>query len=469
MPEQHRPSCAKRWRERAAASAWTAERLVDEIHACCRVSRLRAHRLAQGLSLEAAVAEYQRMCADRIPGAPKLDIDKLSQYESGAVSPKAVMVDLLCRLHRTDAQGLGLAGDYRPKVQRGPQAVVVDEGGPQAHSGSVPSMPASPAHAESTLDRLLDDARRSVDRTLAFSTVSPAQLDLLDEQILHLRQEYLFTPPEPMLSQLLAELREVQGLSTERQPAAMQVRLSEMTAMLATLVADALMKLGVLRQSRAWYATARTAADDSGNIELRARVRAQAAMLPYYYGPLEAAINLAREARLLLHNRPRATGALAAAAEARALARLGDIEGAGNAIHIAQTIFDRAQDAGGEEAFAFPERRLLLYLSGAYTHLRRSGQARNVQRQALALYPDRTGIDPALLRLEEAICLAQDHSPTEACELAQATYLGVPEPHRTPILGARARHVINALPPAIRSAAAARDLGEILALPARAV
>ncbi|MEV5506638.1 XRE family transcriptional regulator [Streptomyces orinoci] len=409
------------------------------------------------------MAEYRLMYGS-YPAAPKLDIDKLSQYESGAVSPKVVIADLLCRLYQTDARGLGLVGDYRTTPRREPGAAVDPDNVPTPR-GVASCAPAASHQAANAFDHLLDDARRSVDRTLASASVSPPQLDLLDERIMYLRRQYLYIPPEPMLSLLLAELRDVQALSAERQPATVQVRLSEMTAILATLIADALMKLGVLRQSRAWYATARTAADDSGNIDLRARVRAQAAMLPYYYGPLEAAITLAREARLLLYNRPRATGALAAAAEARALARRGNTEAANNAIHTAQSIFDRAPDTGGEDAFAFPERRLLLYLSGAYTHLRRSGQARKVQRQALALYPDRTGIDPALLRLEEAICLAQDHNPTEACELAQATYLGVPEPHRTPILGARARHVIAVLPPAIRTAAAARALGEILALP----
>jgi len=37
-------------------------------------------------------------------------------------------------------------------------------------------------------------------------------------------------------------------------------------------------------------------------------------------------------------------------------------------------------------AFAFPERRMLLYLSGAYTFLGHNRQARVVQQQALALY-----------------------------------------------------------------------------------
>jgi hypothetical protein len=81
------------------------------------------------------------------------------------------------------------------------------------------------------------------------------------------------------------------------------------------------MKLGRIADSRAWYGTARMAADDSGNRELRARVRAQEAMLPYYYGDPEDAIRLARDAQDILGDLPRAAGALAAAAEARALVR----------------------------------------------------------------------------------------------------------------------------------------------------
>ncbi|WP_405805337.1 MULTISPECIES: hypothetical protein [unclassified Streptomyces] len=73
-----------------------------------------------------------------------------------------------------------------------------------------------------------------------------------------------------MLAQLLLELAEVEGHSTERQTTSVQIRLTEMTAMLAALIADSLMKLGDDRGSRGWYETARRAAEESGNLELRA-------------------------------------------------------------------------------------------------------------------------------------------------------------------------------------------------------
>ena len=411
------------------------------------------------------MTELQSMCEAQQLTAPRLDGDQLGSWEATNRRPQPATADLLCRLYQTDAQGVGLAGDYR-----GPATATAVT----AHVTTQTSMPLATRAAAvdsgvgtdgDRLERWADDARRSVDRILVAGSVSPSQLDLLDERLFWLRRQYIYLPPAPMLEMLLTELGEVQALAVDRQPASVQVRLSEMTAILATLIADALMKLGSLRQSRAWYATARTAADDSGNADLRARVRAQAAMLPYYYGPLESAVALAREARLIARNRPSPTGAFAAAAEARALARQGDAAGAELAIRHARNTFEQSGHGVADDAFAFPERRLLLYLSGAHTYLGQSRQARLVRDQAFALYPNRAGIDPALMGLEEAICLAQDHSATEACQLASATYLHVPEGHRTPILSARAQDVLEVLPASMRTARAARELGEILALP----
>ncbi|MET9692636.1 hypothetical protein ABZY81_29965 [Streptomyces sp. NPDC006514] len=60
-----------------------------------------------------------------------------------------------------------------------------------------------------------------------------------------------------MLAQLLQELDEVEGLVRERQTTSVHIRFTEMTALLSTLIADSLMKLGDLRRSAVWYETAR--------------------------------------------------------------------------------------------------------------------------------------------------------------------------------------------------------------------
>ncbi|MFC5887255.1 XRE family transcriptional regulator [Kitasatospora sp. CM 4170] len=405
-----------------------------------------------------------QLCDEAGIERPRLDADQLGHWETDR-QPRARTIDLLCRLYRTDATTLGLAGDYRSDAE---VISVPRHPGPgnRAEASVRPSTSEGLWQTWSDpLTSALDSTRRAVERTLAATTVGPTQLELLDERVMSLRHEYVFTPPMAMLGRLLADLEEIRLHAVERQPAGVQVRLSEMTAVVATLIADALMKLGRLDDSERWYGTARMAADDCGNVQIRARVRVQAAMLPYYYGPMERAAELARQARLLNRGRPTATGAFAAAAEARALARLGRTAEAHMAIGQAQALFEQCDQGDPEDAWAFPERRLFLYLSGAHTFLGETGQARAAQHRALGLYPDRTGIDPALLRLEEAICLIKERSLTEGCQLAGHTYLQVPEAHRTEILGSRARAVIDILPARVRSTRAVRELGEILALP----
>ncbi|MFE3205637.1 helix-turn-helix transcriptional regulator [Embleya sp. NPDC059237] len=437
------------------------QEIARSIHEHCAVSPLRAQRLARGMTQQAVAEELRALGADLGADAPRVDAIQLGHWEAGHHHPKPAAIALLCRFYDCSVDEVGLrdAGGVRaqPLVGR----VLAPAGSSAATTGQ--------RFVEGgSLGTRVDAARRCVDRTLSASSVSPAQLDVLDERVLWARRQYVYTPPTPMLEILLAHLAEVEELAADRQPAVAQVRLSELTAMLATLIADALMKLGELARSQAWYGTARTAADDSGNPELRARVRAQAAMLPYYYGPLETAVALSREARMICRARPTPTGAFAAAAEARARARLGDTEGAQAALRYAEDLFERTQTTDGDpEAFAFPLRRLLLYKSGTLTALGHTRPARRVQEQALTLYPGAaaTGIDPTLLNFEAAICLARENDPTEACALACATLLGVAGDHRTPIVEERARDVIATLPSRLRTSRAVRELREIIALP----
>nr|WP_244320385.1 MULTISPECIES: helix-turn-helix transcriptional regulator [Streptomyces] len=453
----HRPSCAKRLREEAAARGESVHEVARIIQRHCSVSPLRAYRLAHGLTLQ-RVAQGLNELAVHVPGRPRVDGDQLGHWETGR-KPRRTAIRLLCQFYNCTAPELGLRLDPDDTVAASAPDTVATSGPDQYE---VPR-----SGGDGSLEQRVDAARRSIDRTLASGTVSTNQLDLIDEQVLWARQQYLDTPPRPMIARLLDHLAIVEDLAAVRQPAAVQVRLDELTAMLATLIADALMKLGHLHRSQTWYATARHAADDSGNTELRARVRAQAAMLPYYYGPLEAAAALAREARIIARGRSTITTAFAAAAEARALAKLGNAEHAQAALRHATVTFEQARTGGASDhdAFGFPERRFRLYESGTLTALGHTKQARQAQEHALRLYPTRTGIDPALLGFEAALCLAHDRDPTAACRLASATYLRIAPEHRTTIVQERARDVLGALPPAARTARAPQELTEILALP----
>ncbi|MEU8356298.1 hypothetical protein AB0C27_09820 [Nonomuraea sp. NPDC048882] len=104
-------------------------------------------------------------------------------------------------------------------------------------------------------------------------------------------------------------------------------------------------------------------------------------------------------------------------------------------------------------------------MSGVFTHLGQRAKARAAQQRTLELYGDDPCIDPALLHLEEAICLAQGHCLDDACQLAISVYLSVPAGHRTRILDVRAHDVIVAIPARLRATRPARELNEVLALP----
>lgn len=448
---QHGKHCVTRLRSTTEGKSWPLPRLATELTQCCGISRLRAHRLARGWTLERAVEALRALCDEQGAAGPRVNVDQLRRWETNQrIRPRPSTIALLCRLYEATVPDLGLE---------------VSEGVELGAIGSV-----RPAEGQTPKDHYverLDDLRMDVDRTLAATSTTPERMDLLDESVLRHRQQYPIRPPHEMIKELAEDLREIQRLSAERQPARMQRRLSEMTAILTTLIGDAYMKLGNLRSARAWYATAMTAADDSGHRTLRARVRAQAAMLPYYYGPLASAVRLTSEARVLLQDRPSNTGAFVTAAEARARARIGDQEGAAEALRLAQHSFEGSRTPLVLDAWAFPEHRFLLYISGVLTSLGRVQQARKAQLQARALYArlPRGSIDPTLLDLEQALCLAQEGRPGEACKLTEEAYLQVPLEYRTEILGARARSVLDALPSQMRLTRQARELADLLSRP----
>lgn len=263
---------------------------------------------------------------------------------------------------------------------------------------------------------------------------------------------------------LAPDLLEVQALAAQRQPAVVQSRLSEAAALLGLLSADAFMKLGQVNRARYWYGTARVAADDTLNVELRARVRAQQAMLPYYYGQVEHTVRLAREAQSLLPDTPCHAVALAAAAEARSLARLGNFDDAEHAMQRAQRLVDALDEPGTDIAFQFNEKRLLLYLSGTLTYIGQLGRARRVQEQALECYraDPQLVIDPALIRLDQAVGEAAHGDCDDACQLATMVLNELPAGHRTRIILTRVRDVVRAIPKGLQHRPLVGQLRELV-------
>lgn len=258
---------------------------------------------------------------------------------------------------------------------------------------------------------------------------------------------YPSASPSEMLAQLVTECTEIQILSRRRKPVGIQARLSGTAALLATMCADALMRLGEAGEAHRWCRTAACAADDSAEPQPRVLVRAQSAMLPYYFGDPQQTVSLA-EAALALAETPTSSSALAAAGRARALARLGATEGSRAAIGRAREIFDQVGDRDTDVAFRFLAKRMLFYLSGASTWLGDTKEAYRVQEKAFRLYGSSSpvSIDPALIALDRSMCMVHDRRAVEAVVSALEAVTSLPETHRTEIVLTRACEVVSAIP-----------------------
>ncbi|MBA8925466.1 tetratricopeptide (TPR) repeat protein [Kutzneria viridogrisea] len=460
------------------------EEVADEFRARWRFSPLAAYRYALGLTQTEVARRYNEITGD---SAARMDASVLSKLEQWpAISGKRPTVHNLavlaeaygtqpCRLvaaadvgklPAVDRLVLGLDAPPRPPravpvhglssipLPRSvtPPPPVIEDSEPEQDAGRRRALlqrllsSTGTTLAPPLLDAV-EQARRAMDDTLCLGTVSVTKIDLIEEGVANHLRAYTHTPPLPMLGMIIADFLEVRHLSSVRQPASIQVRLSQVTSMLATLAADALMKCGQVADAHAWYGTARLAADDAGNPRLRAQVRAQAAMLPYYFGSLTDTIRLAREAQTISAASPCSATTLAAAAEARALARMGQHDRAEQALRRAQELFERTGSADTDEAFVFSEKRLLFYLSGTLTYLRQTRRADQVQHQALKLYRGTGGVlDPALVQLDRAVCLASDGEVADAAQLTTHTLATLPEQHRTSIVYTRVRDVIEAVP-----------------------
>jgi transcriptional regulator with XRE-family HTH domain len=376
--------------------------------------------------------------------AEQLGIDRttVQRWESGEYTPQPLQRANL-------ATALGMTSDVLEAVLGvEPTGMQVAAPPPSPLEPTRTAFPGSPS-APGDLLGLLDAARPLVDGALSSTTLSRGRLDLIEERVAEHLVLYTRTAPAAMLSALASDIVEVQAIAAVRQPGMVQIRLSETLAVLALLAADALMKLGEIRRSRYWYGTARLASDDTGNLQLQARVRAQEAMLPYYYGNVEQAVELARSAQALLPGVASEPTALAAAAEGRALAKLGDARGAELAMDRAQRYVDQADSlSSSDAAFHFNHKRLLMYLSGTLSYLDEPTRATRVQEEALALYgtdPDLV-IDPALIRLDQAVVLANQGRVDEACQLAVEVVTTLPAEHRTRVVLTKTQDVVHALP-----------------------
>jgi tetratricopeptide (TPR) repeat protein len=281
--------------------------------------------------------------------------------------------------------------------------------------------------------------RRRLDDALLGSTVSVTMLDHWEGAAAEYGRQYLTIPPLRLLCDVLLDLGDVRRMCEHRQPLEFGGRLCTLAARLAGLAGMIMINVGDQRLARSFFATARAAADETGDRPLRAWVAVREALVPLYYGDAHQAVAAARPAADLAGRLAGPAGVMAPIVEARALARQVQRRGGGAAswrrvsaaldqAHETFASLPAEQQAG--TAFGYTERQLLFHQGDALIVLGDHRGADDAFAQALRLYSPAEFLDRSLVTLGRARCRLAEGEPEEALRLGRETVSRLPSQQR---------------------------------------
>ncbi|MEO3975815.1 hypothetical protein [Streptomyces sp. CAU 1734] len=254
------------------------------------------------------------------------------------------------------------------------------------------------------------------------------------EEIAHdYARAYQALPPQSLLADLIADLGEVQQLLDQTLPIRYRRRLCRVIAQLAALAGIFTSACGAHREARQWFHTGGLAAAEAGDLQLEGMLAVRAAVVSLYYGtPVTAYRQAARARTNLLRSAPGPATVRGLLVEARALARL---DRPAEALPLLRQAEDGFSHLTAEDrtdlCLGYTQRQFHFHLGNAYTHLGRTAEAWAVQQQALAAYAPTERLDPTLIRIDRAVCLARAGEPEEAYRVAGDAISSLPAEHRT--------------------------------------
>ncbi|WP_404800504.1 XRE family transcriptional regulator [Actinomadura montaniterrae] len=528
-PPRKETDVARRIRAHALARGRSPQEIAHEIHEQCGplfgTSRVKAHRLAHGVALSDIVAQVRALYEVDGKPPPRLGETLLSAYESGYKRPGPEYLHYLCAVYRVEPDQLDYKSPCicgRGHAVRPGAATVPQPRAPERHAAQQPDVPLvgsiipraedrhwvevndlrGPDRADGplsidvgeedivlrrTLLQLLagagvaldgqflgavDGIRRKMDDTLVGATVSPTMLDQWEETTYGYGQQYQATPSLRMLCDVLLDFSEVRRMCDKRQPVELQERLCRIAAQLSGLSGLIMINLGDHRLARSFFRTARTAADETGDRQLRAWVTVRESLVPMYYGDPREALHLARKAQDLAGRTPGVAAAMAPAVEARALGMLA-LRGRGDAAPSARralvrgrSVFDQLSKTDTSDlVFGFTDRQMAFYEGDTFTNLGDHKHGDEVLSHALTLYAPTDRVDLTLVRLDRAMCKLHAGNPDAALAGGQEAILDLPPDHRSDILVHRARQIGVAVQAKHGEIAGLREFREALAGP----
>ena len=388
------------------STAQIAEDIHDQCGPVAGTSRIRAYRLALGVSLADLVAQVRAWYASEGRAAPRFSETLLSAYESGQKRPDPEYLHYLCAVYRAEPPDLGYPSQcfcgrphrsgpvlQSPPGQDPAQAAAGESAeasgaaprgaGPQSARSGFAASPAAMSRPEEGPDGLLDPReaeddddmvrraqlwmiadvaarldsqflgaveriRRRMDDALVSGTVSATMLDQWEETAAGYGSQYMTTPPMRLVCDVLLDFGDVRRMCEHRQPLDFSERLCRLAGQLAGLAGMLMIDVGQQRMARSFFRTARTAADETGDRHLRAWVTVREALVPLYYGDPAEACALARAGAGLAGRNVSVAAAMAPVLEARALARVAARRGGSaklQGLRRVSALLDHAHDA----------------------------------------------------------------------------------------------------------------------------
>ncbi|MFF3749837.1 helix-turn-helix domain-containing protein [Streptomyces sp. NPDC002018] len=445
---------------RSEADRWTPWQLSAAISERCGCSLLKAHRLGRDWTLHTA-------CERLAQSGGRVTVQQLSAWETGRGRPGESNLDLLCRMYETRPDRLGYGHDYTPSGESETDSSGSDRFATKPRENQPAPIGLTSMPPTSTALSALASVRRSMTTILA-TPIAETTIEQWDRQAAEYGHAYQITPPATLLASSIGDLLELRALLEQRQPTDVRTRLCRIAAQLAGTAGIALVALGEHREARQWYHLGQLLAEETGDRALRAWLLAREAVIPLYFGAPAAALALAERARLVAGSTVCATAAWAPSLETRALARLGRVREARDAMALAQRAFSRLGTSDtSDTAYGYTERQLVWHGGSMWTTLGDSRRAQAALHAARDLYSPDEHLDRALIAMDEATCLVGVGEIAVACRETEMLLLGLPAEHRTGIVVSRARDLLASIPARGSTLAAVGDLRELVEVSAR--
>ncbi|WP_289008892.1 XRE family transcriptional regulator [uncultured Thermomonospora sp.] len=286
---------------------------------------------------------------------------------------------------------------------------------------------------------------------------NPLDLDEWDRTVHEYGQLLMVRPAGALIKDLTADIVAVGELLKRQMTESERRRLLRVSAGLSACLAIDLGDTGQIRAARTTWATAKHAADASGDTALRVWVRGRAAQDACWTGrPASVIDDLISEAIAISGGTPSAGLARAHTARAYATVAQGNVAQAHASLTEATRTFEALPSQDGQSVFTFQETQLRWSESYVRT-LAGDAQSRDTVARALALYPPEAHGPRSNLALMNAVALI--HAREVEAGLQQALtvlekYPDATTAGRKVLLG----QVLQTLPEQARELPSAREL-----------